>query len=450
MTTTPFQPSETRLAWDQTDEIARSLLREGHMMPLSAIGLVCVGWWYSSLWIALAWGAAMAASSTFLLLTAYRFRRQTYSPGTTRRETRRMYAASMLQAAVAAGHMPLFWSSGADTQNLVLLLIFMASAMFAITMTATSRPMLISKMALLTALCEVVLVSEGGPTFSVLAILAPLYFAALASSGARTYQRSREVLTLAQEREAMIADLRRANEAKTQFLANMSHELRTPLNAILGFSELMKAEAFGPHGSPKYLEYAADINASGGHLLDLINDLLDGARIDAGSYTPADETFALSPLLEECVRLVSGRVAERSQTLTRAFGGAFSLSADRRAIKQVVINLLTNAVKFTPVGGHVRLETRQETDGRLRIAVADDGPGIAAADLPRIFESFGQGQHDVARRDRGVGLGLAIVRGLLTAHGGTIEAQGAPGMGTTMLVRLPAARVSHPEAAAAA
>lgn len=439
--TTSRAPSEERLRWEQTDEVARGVLNESHMMPLSAVGLTVVGYLYGSLETALLWAAAMTVSTTFLLTTCYRFRHLAYSPETSRRETRRVFLASMLQAFVSGGHMPLFWTPGEDTANLVLLLIFMASAMFAVSVTSTSRPMLIGKIVFHTLVCEAVLIIEGGATFSVLAILSPLYFGSLASSGARTYQRSRETLTLAQEREAMIDDLTRANHAKTQFLANMSHELRTPLNAILGFSELMKTEAFGAHGSPKYLEYAIDINSSGAHLLDLINDLLDGARVDAGNYVPADEVFALTALFDESARLVAGRAAEKNLTLRPARPCEAELRADRRGMKQVLINLLANAVKFTPAGGNITLDAVREADGGLRIEVADDGPGIDAADLPRIFESFGQGRHDVAQPDRGVGLGLAIVRGILTAHGGTIEARSAPGQGTTMLVRLPPDRV---------
>lgn len=441
-----FTISESRLAWDQTDEVARGVLREAHMMPLSALGLTAVGWLYADVEFAIAWLCAMVVSTSLLLGSALWFRHQTYTPAATETARRRIFMGSLVQTIVTGGHMPLFWSAGQTEANLVLLLIFMASAMLAVSLTAASKPILIANIVIHTLTCEVVLLSEGGPTFTVLAALAPLYFGALASSGARTYQRNREVLTLAQEREAMIDDLRRANDAKTRFLANMSHELRTPLNAILGFSELMTSEAFGKHGSPKYLEYAHDIHASGAHLLDLINDLLDGARVDAGNYVPGDETFALAALLDECARLVSGRIAEKGLAFRYPGIADISLCADRRGLKQVVINLLANAVKFTPSGGYVALDAVCGPDGVLAIAISDNGPGIETADLTRIFESFGQGRHDVAERDRGVGLGLAIVKGIVTAHGGTIDADSAPGRGTTMLVRLPPERVSRHDA----
>jgi two-component system cell cycle sensor histidine kinase PleC len=446
--TSAFQPSVDRLAWDQTEEVAQGVIREAHMMPLSALGLSAVGWLYAGPGLAVIWAVAMAASTTVLLSTCYWFRRQTYAQTATATARRTVFLGSLIQTVVTGGHMPMFWIHGNTDGNLVLVLIFMASAMLAVSLTAASRPILIANVAFHAIVCEAVLLLEGGGTFNLLAALAPLYFAALASSGARTYQRHREVLVLAQEREAMISDLTRANDAKTRFLANMSHELRTPLNAILGFSEMMKGEAFGPHGSPKYLEYASDIHSSGAHLLDLINDLLDGARVDAGSYVPANETFELSALFDECTRLVLGRAAEKGLSLACRRIGQIALDADRRGIKQVVINLLANAVKFTPQGGHVSLDAVIEAHGGLLITVRDDGPGIEAGDLARIFESFGQGRHDVAERDRGVGLGLAIVRGIVNAHGGTIEALSVPGKGTTMLVRLPCSRVIAPRAAA--
>ena len=446
--TNAFRPSDDRLIWDQTDEVARGVIREQHMMPLSALGLTAVGWIFTGPSLALAWLAAMALSTSALLGACYWFKRQTYGVTPTSTAQRTVFFGSMAQTIVTGGHMPLFWVTGNTEANLVLLLIFMASAMLAVALTSASRPILISNVVFHALVCESVLLIEGGDTANMLAMLAPLYFGALASSGGRTYQRHREVLTLAQEREAMIDDLTQANQAKTRFLANMSHELRTPLNAILGFSEMMKAQSFGPHGSPKYLEYAFDIHSSGAHLLDLINDLLDGARVDAGTYVPSDETFALPALFDECIRLLQGRAAEKDMSLRclRGFGG--HLKADRRGIKQVVINLLANAVKFAPAGGNVALSASVESNGDLQIFVRDDGPGIEAADLPRIFQSFGQGRHDVAERDRGVGLGLAIVKGIVTAHGGTIEARSKPGDGTTMVVRLPAQRVMTPPASA--
>ncbi|MFT3809162.1 MAG: HAMP domain-containing sensor histidine kinase [Micropepsaceae bacterium] len=444
--TAPFRPSDDRLIWDQTEEVARGVIREQHMMPLSALGLTAVGWLYTGPGLALAWAASMVLSTIALLGACYWFKRQIYGVTPTAKAKRVVFFGSLAQTVVTGGHMPLFWVSGNTEANLVLLLIFMASAMLAVALTAAARPILIANVVFHALVCEAVLLTEGGDTANLLAMLAPLYFGALASSGARTYQRHREVLTLAQEREAMIDDLTQANHAKTRFLANMSHELRTPLNAILGFSEMMKAQSFGPHGSPKYLEYASDIHSSGAHLLDLINDLLDGARVDAGSYVPSEETFALPCLFDECIRLLQGRAVEKDMSLRCLRGFSGQLKADRRGIKQVVINLLANAVKFAPAGGNVALSASVEPGGDLQIFVRDDGPGIEAADLPRIFQSFGQGRHDVAERDRGVGLGLAIVKGIVTAHGGTIEARSKPGAGTTMVVRLPAMRVMRPAA----
>jgi two-component system cell cycle sensor histidine kinase PleC len=229
-----------------------------------------------------------------------------------------------------------------------------------------------------------------------------------------------------------------ASRAKSEFLANMSHELRTPLNAILGFSEVMKSEVFGPLGKPIYLEYSGHIHSSGEHLLGLINDILDLSRIEAGSIqlnlTPID----LELLGHDALSMVKHRAdAAGSHLRLRTAPDLPECMADQRALRQVLLNLLSNAVKFTPKDGTITLFARPSDCGGVEFGVSDTGAGISPRDLKKVFEPFGQGQHDIAVCEKGTGLGLPIVKGLIEAHGGTVSLQSTLGEGTTVTVSFP-------------
>jgi signal transduction histidine kinase len=229
-----------------------------------------------------------------------------------------------------------------------------------------------------------------------------------------------------------------ANLTKTQFLANMSHELRTPLNAILGFSELLTLDAY----ADKRAEYAALIHESGTHLLGLVNDLLDLSRIEAGRMELQYETLNLRALTDECATIVGPRAHERAVTLLRTIDPTLPLViADRRAMKQILLNLLTNAIKFNHPGGTVELFARVEESGELLFGVEDDGAGIADEDQARVFERFGQGRHDIQTPEKGTGLGLPIVKGLVEAHGGRVFLESRYGSGTRVSVWFPATRL---------
>ena len=233
-----------------------------------------------------------------------------------------------------------------------------------------------------------------------------------------------------------------ANRAKSEFLANVSHELRTPLNAILGFSEVITNEMFGPLGGPRYRQYAQDIHQSGDHLLQLINDILDVAKIEAGRYEPRNDEVCLSSVVEDCVRLLRPRAESGGLALSTAIQRQeIYVRADERAVKQIVLNLLSNAVKFTPNGGWVRVSAAVQPDGGMSLAVADTGIGIAAEDLPRVLLPFQQIDNSLSRKFEGTGLGLPLARSLTEAHGGHLEITSALGQGTTVTVRLPAERV---------
>lgn len=232
-----------------------------------------------------------------------------------------------------------------------------------------------------------------------------------------------------------------ADQAKSQFLATMSHELRTPLNAILGFSEIMKAETFGPLGNDHYREYATDIFLSGKHLLSLINDILDFARADTGELQLHDEEVDVAEAIGDAMRMVEAQADAQQISLATSFDRTLPLLlADHRRVRQVLLNLLSNAVKFTPEGGSVKAEAFGGPAG-LTIRVTDTGIGIAPEDIPVALERFGQIDSDLARKYEGTGLGLPLSKCLMEHHGGTLEIESEPGRGTCVSVIFPAERV---------
>jgi two-component system cell cycle sensor histidine kinase PleC len=227
-----------------------------------------------------------------------------------------------------------------------------------------------------------------------------------------------------------------ANQTKSKFLANMSHELRTPLNAIIGFSEIMGSGMFGTLGSEKYQEYCHDILTSGHYLLEVINDILDMSKIEAGRMKLDMEQLDLSRTLAESLRVVSGRADDKHLVLDADIEGSIPLVADRRAIKQIIVNLLSNAVKFTPDGGRVVVRSRVLSDC-IQLVIADTGIGIAPHSLARLGRPFEQVESQLTKTYHGSGLGLAIARSLTGLHGGTMRLRSRLGAGTVVCVTLP-------------
>jgi cell cycle sensor histidine kinase DivJ len=250
-------------------------------------------------------------------------------------------------------------------------------------------------------------------------------------------ERKAQERALIEARDAALS----ASRAKSRFLANMSHELRTPLNAIIGFSEVMTREMFGPVGSARYQEYSRLIHESGGHLLELINGVLDMSKIEAGKFELYEELFVLEDAVESAVRFVRMQ-AERGGVVLRTHiaPGARTIFADKRAIKQILVNLLSNGVKFTPRGGEVQVRVSVDARG-LELAVSDTGVGIAPADVQRLGQPFEQVEGEHVRSKEGTGLGLALVKGLAAMHGGDAQLESVLGEGTTVRVRLPYAVV---------
>jgi signal transduction histidine kinase len=245
--------------------------------------------------------------------------------------------------------------------------------------------------------------------------------------------------------EKSIRDAREAAEessrAKSEFLANMSHELRTPLNAIIGFSEIMADEHLGAMPNPRYKQYSADILGSGRHLLNVINDVLDLSKVEAGKLELHDEALEVGALFERCAALVRQRATAGKINLTVSSPTLPPILADETRLKQIIINLLTNAVKFTPEGGQVRLQAVPRADGRLEMSVRDSGIGMREQDIPRALEPFRQVDNAYNKTKEGTGLGLPLVKKLVDLHRGELTIESEPGKGTTVTVVWPSARV---------
>jgi signal transduction histidine kinase len=235
-------------------------------------------------------------------------------------------------------------------------------------------------------------------------------------------------------------DAEKANRSKSEFLANMSHELRTPLNAIIGFSEILKTQLFGPIGNPQYAEYASDIWQSGRHLLDIINDILDLSRIESGKMTLTSERVDLHDAADQALRMVEEAARLRNIRIDLALETMPQLvTGDPRAIRQILLNLLSNSVKFTPEGGTIRIASHADGYGRLCVTVSDTGIGMRPEDIPVALSPFRQIESALARTYAGTGLGLPLAKALTELQGGSFSVESAPGVGTEVTIGLPQA-----------
>jgi len=308
----------------------------------------------------------------------------------------------------------------------------------------------------MTITVSVTLVALGGTlnyTLAAVALCGEAFFLYLAR---QLHGSELETVSHQAEKDTLIAELEearhmsdearrhaeQANIAKSQFLATMSHELRTPLNAIIGFSEVLKAELLGPHQVPQYKEYAGDIHASGQHLLTLINELLDLSRIEAGKYELNEEAVALVDIAADCRRMMELRAKAKGIELVFSYGDNLpKIWGDERAIRQVVLNLMSNAIKFTPQHGKVTLVVQRSGDGGQLISVKDNGPGIPESEIETVLSSFGQGSLAQKTAEQGAGLGLPIVQKIMDLHQGRFDLFSKLRFGTEVIATFPRARV---------
>jgi two-component system cell cycle sensor histidine kinase PleC len=445
---------DQRLALDQLGLALRNLRPNSILMP--ALGaVICVMY---SKWLPLPklleWLGLLTVSSIPLSVVSFRFR-----------EVEASLKDSGERIAITAGLYFLFslswasmayflWVPGNDLSQLIIIMLLACTIAGNSALVGACLPLLSTCLGVYGASAILAALHAGGLIFNGVAVLAVLYCGYIAYMAHQIHLTARSMLLLRYEKNDLIAELAgakeesdtardqalAANRAKSQFLANMSHELRTPLNAILGFSEMITSRVFDAKPE-KHYEYAGLIHNSGDHLLTLINDILDLAKIESGNWTLYESDVSLSALIAEVCGMLAPRAAAAGSTLKSEIDPRLPhIRCDERAIKQVLLNLMSNAVKFTPQGGLITIFAQYLTGGGVCFGVRDNGMGIAKEDQVRVFENFGQGRHDVATIDKGTGLGLPIVKGLVEAHGALLSLESELGEGTTVTVTLPADR----------
>ena len=346
---------------------------------------------------------------------------------------------------------------GVDEQSGMFMLFVMLLVVAISSMLASSLPIAVLALTLpVTIAIALDFIFKGtlhNYILAVMALTAEGYFSLLAY---RLYSTTLATLEARAEKDALIGELEQsksisdearrraeaANIAKSRFLAQMSHELRTPLNAILGFSEVMKGEIFGVHTVPMYKDYAGDIHNSGVHLLNLINEILDLSRIEAGRYELNEEAVSLNRVVEDCHHLLKLRAGNRGLTIHELFEPDMPrLWADERAVRQICLNVLSNAIKFTPQGGEIWMKVGWTASGGQYMSIKDTGPGIPEEEIPVVLASFGQGSNSIKSAEQGAGLGLPIAKNLIDLHGGTFTLKSKLRIGTEVIVTFPPERV---------
>ena len=453
----PRCAADARLVAEQL-AIARAGSRSTtYLLPVGALLIAAAESPWVAVWRCAVWVALLCVSVAVAETVNRRLERETTaSPRAVGRRARAITAIAFSQSIVWCLMVPLLWP-GSENAGQTLLFLTIActlsgwTSMGAVHFANGAAAMLVYLVTL------VAMPIAGGYELGIfLAALSAAFWAIMAALFITNYRTREKMLRLVEERGGLVESLKRAKDdsdrarhraenasrAKSNFLANMSHELRTPLNAILGFSEIIQTGAAASETQAR--EYAGYINGSGKHLLALIGDILDLAKIEAGRLVLHDAEMAIAPLMEAAAVLISPRAQAGGLTLSIQLEPGFPvILADERAVRQILDNLLSNAVKFTRPGGEVTVFARRNAEGAPCFGVADTGVGIAEDDHQRVFESFGQGRHDAVVDDRGTGLGLPIVRGLAEAMGGHLSLDSAPGRGTRVIVTLPRSRIAE-------
>ena len=447
---------ETRVAFDQLTLVVLGLRPFAWIVPvITLITAVTFSGWIA--WPKLAiWFGLVAAGSAVKKFAINRFLgRETLPPRGIACWNRFCCLCSAAHGGAWVSMAYFLWLPANDLNHCIIIMILGCTVGSIMTLYSASRPLMLTAFLVYGVPFLATPLFAEGRIFHYLPFITVPYLGFLAYIANQVHAEARKILLLRYEHDELLAtqhglikqldaaraEAESANHAKSQFLANMSHELRTPLNAILGFSEIIKARILGD-SMERNIEYAGLIHASGQHLLSLINDILDLAKIEAGNFQLVEQPIKLGEVIGESMSLMEHRANSGGCGLGAAIEPALPfLNADRRALKQVFLNLLSNAIKFTPSGGSVTAFARRLADGQICFGVTDSGVGIAPEDQGKVFEKFGQGRHDFAPKERGTGLGLSVVRALVEMHGGEVLLASALGMGTTVTVVFPVCRV---------
>ncbi len=453
--TTPEKARKRDLHRTQLNFFVQNMSSEIYSVPalMALIGVLFTYWFHWSgpaIWAAFAIGGY----AVFFYLCKWGAAR-----GFTGKEFERwamaVLVANTVTEAIWASIGIWFWIPGDVLNNALILAVLAAALAPAVGLSAIYLPMLYSALLIPAAVLVLRPIFTGDEFMMGVGVLAAVYTYFLVSMGKRVHATTSDMLSLRNEKDALISRLedeksvaeeerakaQEASQSKSAFLASVSHELRTPLNAIIGFSDVMRGETFGPLGHRNYLQYAEDIHGSGRHLLSLIDDILDLARIEAGRLELTETPVDLRETADECMRMIEINAARRQIRVNIDMPRSVPrILADDRAIRQIWLNLASNALKFTETGGTVTLFAAPRQDGSIAFGVRDTGCGMCQEELDQVMEAFTQGRSKARTGERGTGLGLAIVNGLTEAHGGRVELASTVGQGTQATVILPRAR----------
>jgi two-component system cell cycle sensor histidine kinase PleC len=448
--------SGTRPAFDSEllRQYAQTRISASYVVMLLVVAIgVLFGFWMRPISVS-AWTCGMLCIHAAIVRNCVRFLAEPASPAVTRKWRTRFVLLDLLYG---LGWMAVLLHPALDEISNTLLMFLMLLVIAVSSMLAANLPIaaLAATVPVTVAIALNFVLSRSFDNYvlAALALAAEGYFALLAH---RLHSTTLATLEARAEKDALIGELEQAksisdearhraeaaNVAKSRFLAQMSHELRTPLNAILGFSEVMKSEIFGGHAVPVYKEYSADIHNSGVHLLTLINEILDLSRIEAGRYELNEEAVSLVSVVADCHHLLKLRASTRRIAIHEVFEqGMPRIWGDERAVRQVVLNLLSNSIKFTPQGGEIWLKVGWTASGGQYLSVKDSGSGIAEDEIPIVLASFGQGSNSIKSAEQGAGLGLPIAKSLIDMHGGTFTLKSKLRIGTEVIVTFPPERV---------
>ncbi len=452
----PRSAADLRLVDEQLTLARNATWTNAFLLPLAAILVALANAAWVPEWRLVIWPLAMSA--TCIACDVYYrslLKRSDHSPADIRRRARAYPGLTLIQGAIWCSAGFILWAPGSADNHALLILIVACTVSGWSSMGAFHLATGVVAMPIYLVTLTAMPLMEGDHGNVTLAGLCVAYWLLMRTLLMSNYRTREHMIRLEQERGGLIDNLKTAKDesdvareraetasrAKSAFLANMSHELRTPLNAILGFSEIIQTKAMGPSVSDQYSEYAGHIHGSGQHLLSLINDILDLAKIEAGRIDLRESEVDLQRLMDDLIKMIGPKAQSSGIILSVNIDPIFpNVFGDERALRQILVNLTSNAIKFTPPAGHVTAFANVLDDGALAFGVDDTGVGIAPEDHGKVFESFGQGRHDAVLTDQGTGLGLPIVRGLAEAHGGRVMLNSVPNEGTRVTVILPKER----------